>query len=81
MQAHPVTQIITRPRPCYSALFLIQRQFQALIQEALNPDQHSLASTTTAHINVGVVGIAYKAMAPPFQFAVEFIEQDVRQQR
>ncbi|KTC43601.1 hypothetical protein AO262_27075 [Pseudomonas fluorescens ABAC62] len=81
MPAHPVTQVITDPRPRHAALFPIHRQFQTLIQEALNPGQHSFASTTTTHVNVRIVGITHKAMTPTFQLSVEFVGQDVRQQR
>ena len=75
MPAHPVTQVITYPRPGYSALVPVQRQFQALIQEALNTPHHSHARTRTAHINVRIVGITYKAMTPSLtQLTVEFVE-------
>ncbi|KRP57962.1 hypothetical protein TU79_21965 [Pseudomonas trivialis] len=53
------------------ALFPVQRQSQALIQETLNTGHHPRASSLTAHIDVRVVGITHEAMASPFQFAVE----------
>ncbi|VVP51968.1 hypothetical protein PS880_05417 [Pseudomonas fluorescens] len=42
---------------------------------------YPFASATTTHINVRIIGIAHETMAPPLQFAVEFVEQNVRQQR
>lgn len=81
MPAHPITQIVAGPRPCYVALFPVQRRFQALIQEALNTGHNPCASPLTAHINVRIVRILHETMSPSFQLAVEFVEQDVRQQR
>ena len=81
MPAHPVTQVIAPPGSGYPALVPIQRQFKALVQKPLHTGHHSLASTATAHINVRIIGIAHEAMTPSFQFAIEFVEQDVRQQR
>ncbi|KWS52092.1 hypothetical protein BKM16_13935 [Pseudomonas amygdali pv. morsprunorum] len=81
MPAHPVTQVIANPRTCYTDLFSIQHYFQALIREALDPNQYPLTSTATAHINVRIVVITNKAMAASFQFEIKFIEQDIRQQR
>ncbi|MNR02526.1 hypothetical protein D3C85_1183810 [compost metagenome] len=81
MPAHPIAQVITDPRPCHAALFPVQRQFQAPTQETFNTSHHSFAGATTTHINVRVIGITHEAVAPPLQLAIEFVEQDVRQQR
>jgi len=81
MPAHPIAQVITHPRPGYPALFPVQRQFQALAQETLNAGHHPFTCATTTHINVRVIGITHEAMAPPLQFTIKFVEQDVRQQR
>jgi len=79
--AHPIPQVVAFPRPRHAALVPIQSQFQTVIQEPLDTGQHSFTSTRTTDINVRVIGIAHEAMASPFQLTVEFIEQDVRQQR
>src|SRR5689334_8455666 len=81
MPAHPIAQVITHPRLGYSALFPIQPQFQALVQETLNTDHHPLASAPAAYVNVRIVGITHETMTPPCQLLVELVEQDVRQQR
>lgn len=51
-----------------------------MAQEALDTGQHPLARPRTAHINVRIIGVAHEAMTPPFQFAVELIQKDIRQQ-
>lgn len=49
--------------------------------EALSAGQHPLACPRTANIDARIIGVAYEAMTPSLQLAVEFIQEDVRQQR
>lgn len=81
MPAHPISQVVTLPRSGYSALFQIQRQFQSPIQKALNAVHRPFASTKAAYINVRIICITHEAMTPTLKLSVEFVEQDVQQQR
>lgn len=47
----------------------------------MNFHYFSVTCPLATHVNVRVIGIARETMALPFQFAVEFVDQDVRQQR
>ena len=58
---------------------LVDRQVQPCIQ-ATQKGHDLLARFVTINVDVAVVGVAHKAVASAFEFLVNLIEQDVRQQ-
>ena len=69
------------PRPVYCTLRLVDFQAQLLAEKAPNACQHPLASPPVSHRDVAVVRIAHEPMPPRFQFLIQIIQHDVRQQR
>src|ERR1017187_10295415 len=50
-------------------------------EEAGDAIHHPLSCPLAADVNIAVIRIPHEAMLTPFEFAVEFIEDDIRQER
>jgi hypothetical protein len=61
-------------------LRLVDLKLETLRQEPFDAFHHAFACPLTAHVDVAVIGIAYKAMASLLQFAIEHVQHEIRQQ-
>ena len=65
----------------HQALFPVHLEFGFSFMKAGNAFFHPYSRFTALHINLEVIRIAAEPMSPPFQFLVQFIQQNVGQQR
>jgi hypothetical protein len=59
---------------------LVDRELEPLGQVAGDGSHDSFAACPGCNVDVAVVGVATEAVAPSFQFLVQFVEEDVGQQ-
>jgi hypothetical protein len=65
----------------HRAFLPVDAQTQNILQEPRHRPQHPLPRRLGLHIDVAVVGIAAEAVATPFQFLVQIVQQQIRQDR
>jgi hypothetical protein len=68
-------------RRTHAALLLVDLEPHAPLKETADRSHDALAGPRTAYEDIAIVGVAHEPMAPPFQFAVQFVKDDVGQQR
>ena len=81
MVGHGVTQEGPFPRSVNGAFGFVDLELQPPIQKPGQRRQHPFPRPPRPHIDVTVVGIAAEGVATAFQFLVQIVEQDIRQQR
>ena len=81
LHRHAVAKKLAVPRTVHPAPSLIDLKPQLLFQIPLERGYHPFTGLPSSHVDVTVVGIPAEAMAPPFQFLVEIVQQDVTEQR
>jgi hypothetical protein len=74
-------QKLAFPYPPRSALGGIHLQSQMLLDPALYRSQRPFRRRLTAYLDIAVIRVPAETMPPPFQFLIERIQIDVRQQR
>ncbi len=81
MERHAVTKELAIPRSINRTLGMIDTKLELRLKEPGNARQNTLAADSAADINVAVIGVATKAVPASFQFLVEIIQKDIRQER
>ena len=76
-----VAQKRSLPRTVYRTFTLVDREFEPLGQVAGDGGHNPFAACPRCNVDVAVVGVSAKAMTPSFQFLVQFVKEDVGQQR
>ena len=67
-------------RLAHATLLLVDLEPHALLQESPDRCHDALPGALAPHEDITIVGVANEPQAPPRQFAVQFIENDVGQQ-
>ena len=76
-QEEPMAKELAFPNRSDGALFAVDAQPEFGFQKPYHRFHHSLSCHHRPHVDVAVVGIAAKAMAPTFQFPIEVVQQNV----
>lgn len=74
-------QKLAIPRPVHGTLGLVDRQPQLLVQPSRHALQHTTTRSLAFDVNVAVVRVPIEPKTARFKLAVEFVQQQIRQQR
>ncbi|GBE16126.1 hypothetical protein BMS3Abin14_02206 [bacterium BMS3Abin14] len=81
MICHAVTQETPLPGTVHRALVPVHIELETSLQKPTDRGQYTLAGTLGPYINITVIRVSTERVAPPFQFLVQIIQQDVGQER
>jgi Bacterial DNA topoisomerase IB, N-terminal domain len=68
-------------RPAHGALLRVDLKPHARLQEPGDRDHDPLAGAQATHEHVTVVGIAHEPVTPPCQLLIQFVKDDIGQER